>query len=93
MSRSSDGQGDENSAPESTHCEGLGSEPAFWPADKLPSDVTNIWTYGYKADVGEGVFRPDTGNSILYHHANDLEVELERLLDTDVSNPPVYPPF
>jgi hypothetical protein len=57
----------------------------FWPANELPKVVpqANIFTYGYNADVIEGVFCANNRNNIL-QHGNDLMVKLERSLDNEV---------
>lgn len=64
----------------------VGSGTSFWPADELPKIVpqANIYTYGYNADVIEGIFQENNKNSIL-QHGNDMMVRLERSIENDVS--------
>lgn len=73
------------SLQEITHDEDIRPGSNFWPADELPKIVprANIFTYGYNADVIEGIFCPNNYNSIL-QHGNDLMVELERSLENEV---------
>ena len=54
----------------------------YWPLDLLPTDVPDakIWTYGYDADVIEGMFRANNQNSVS-QHGRDLMVKLEREVD------------
>jgi hypothetical protein len=56
----------------------------FWPAEVLPSFVPDatIWSYGYNANLVEGVFAPNNRNSIR-QHGNDLMVKLTRSLSGD----------
>ncbi|KAJ5623316.1 hypothetical protein N7490_011921 [Penicillium lividum] len=56
----------------------------FWPKDSLPKVVprVNIFTYGYNADVIEGVFQSNNRNSVI-QHANDFMVKLGRDLEND----------
>ncbi|KAJ5455537.1 uncharacterized protein N7458_003801 [Penicillium daleae] len=82
-----DAELDKSPKLESSHNDGLASSHIFWPADELPEVVpqANIFTYGYNANVIEGVFCSNNRNSIL-HHGNDLMVKLERSLENDSSN-------
>ena len=59
------------------------SQSPFWPEEYLADDIpeARIWTYGYNADVIEGLFRPSNQNSIS-NHGRDLAVRFER----DVNN-------
>ena len=60
--------------------------PIYWPADMLPSLMPNakIWTYGYNAEVIEGMFQANNQNSIMKHGV-DLMAKVERILQDDVS--------
>ncbi|SPO02492.1 uncharacterized protein DNG_05165 [Cephalotrichum gorgonifer] len=51
----------------------------YWPLELLPTDVPDarIWTYGYDADVIEGVFGANNQNSIS-QHGRDLKEKLGR---------------
>lgn len=51
----------------------------FWPYTLLPADIRDarIWTYGYDADVVEGLFQANNQNSIS-KHGRDFAVKLER---------------
>jgi hypothetical protein len=42
-----------------------------------------VWTYGYNADVIEGLFEASNKNSIIQHR-NDLIAALERDIDNKV---------
>lgn len=66
--------------------------PFFGPQTELPRVVprANIFTYGYNADVIEGVFCSNNRNSIL-QHGNDLMVILERSLENDVRRLLIFP--
>lgn len=77
---------------EFAHGEDLHPNSLFWPADELPRVVprANIFTYGYNADVIEGVFCSNNRNSIL-QHGNDLMVILERSLENDVRRLLIFP--
>ncbi|KAK5994162.1 FAD-dependent monooxygenase prx3 [Cladobotryum mycophilum] len=56
----------------------------FWPEEFLATDIpeARIWTYGYNADVIEGVFQANNGNSIS-QHGRDLAVQFDREIDND----------
>ncbi|KAJ6161071.1 hypothetical protein N7470_004467 [Penicillium chermesinum] len=77
---------DANSPSHDTAAGKLGCEATFWPADELPKTVpqADIFTYGYNADVIEGIFQQNNKNSI-FQHGNDLMVRLERSIGNDVS--------
>ncbi|KAK1828992.1 hypothetical protein QBC39DRAFT_357763 [Podospora conica] len=55
------------------------STTIFWPQDFLAGDLpeARIWTYGYKADVIDGLFQTGKKNSIS-QHGRDLSVQIER---------------
>ncbi|KAK2594152.1 hypothetical protein QQS21_008151 [Conoideocrella luteorostrata] len=57
----------------------------FWPEDYLAEDVPNarIWTYGFDANVINGLFKPNNQNSIS-QHGQDLAVRFQRHLDNPV---------
>ncbi|KAI1128486.1 hypothetical protein F5Y10DRAFT_265123 [Nemania abortiva] len=54
----------------------------FWPQDYLLEDVpeAEVWTYGYNADVTEGLFQANNQNSVS-QHGRDLGFQLERAID------------
>lgn len=75
-------------ASSAMHFGGAKTQPLvnnFWPADELGKVVprANIFTYGYNADVIEGVFHSNNRNSIS-QHANDLMVTLELSLENEL---------
>ena len=51
----------------------------YWPYELLPTDIPDarIWTYGYNADVIDGVFRANNENSVS-QHGRDLKEKLGR---------------
>lgn len=51
----------------------------FWPQEFLTRDIpeARVWTYGYNADVIEGIFQSNNQNSIS-QHGQDLAVSFER---------------
>ena len=51
----------------------------FWPRDYLAQDLpqARVWTYGYNADVVQGVFQANNKNSVS-QHGRDLAVKFER---------------
>lgn len=57
----------------------------FWPGDSLVGYVPriNVFTYGYNAEIVQGVFQANNRNSI-FQHANDLMVKVERGLENTV---------
>lgn len=57
----------------------------FWPHEFLTEDIpeAQVWTYGYNADVIEGLFRANTKNSVS-QHGRDLAAKLEREIDNAV---------
>jgi hypothetical protein len=57
----------------------------FWPRDFLARDIPDarVWTYGYNADVIEGIFESNNQNSIS-QHGQDLAVCFEREIDNKV---------
>lgn len=58
----------------------------FWPEDYLLDDIpqARVWTYGYDADVIEGLFKANNKNSVS-QHGRDLAVRLEREIDDKVA--------
>ncbi|CAH0026249.1 unnamed protein product [Clonostachys rhizophaga] len=68
----------------STALSEAGGQPKpFWPEEFLTRDLPDarIWTYGYNADVIQGMFRAGNQNSIS-QHGRDLSAQFER----DVAN-------
>lgn len=57
----------------------------FWPQDLLTRDIpeARVWTYGYNADVIEGIFQSNNQNSIS-QHGQDLAVCFEREINNKV---------
>ncbi|KAJ6099088.1 hypothetical protein N7467_000623 [Penicillium canescens] len=51
----------------------------FWPQDFLTRDIpeARVWTYGYNADIIEGIFQSNNQNSIS-QHGQDLAVCFKR---------------
>ncbi|KAF4461891.1 kinesin light chain [Fusarium albosuccineum] len=62
--------------------EGLSLTKPFWPAEFLLEDIpeARVWTYGYNANVVEGVFQASSQNSVS-QHGGDLAVKFERVID------------
>lgn len=61
-----------------------GNQPKpFWPEEFLSRDLPDarIWTYGYNADVIQGMFQAGNRNSIS-QHGRDLSAQFER----DINN-------
>ncbi|VUC23865.1 unnamed protein product [Clonostachys rosea] len=54
----------------------------FWPEEFLARDLPDarIWTYGYNADVIQGMFQASNKNSIS-QHGRDLSAQVERDID------------
>lgn len=76
----------------STHSQGIEPricENIFWIEDFLPQDIPNarILTYGFNANVRDGLFQANNKNSIS-QHSRDLKAKLER----DLGNEVVYLP-
>ncbi|RYP65927.1 hypothetical protein DL771_008057 [Monosporascus sp. 5C6A] len=66
--------GRRHKTPESNKTETSSSlRSPFWPKEFLADDIpeARIWTYGYNADVIEGIFRASNKNSIS-NHGRDL---------------------
>ncbi|KAH7115658.1 hypothetical protein EDB81DRAFT_669134 [Dactylonectria macrodidyma] len=63
---------------------GAQSSDIFWPDRLLTQDIpkARIWTYGYNADVIEGMFRANNLNSVS-QHGRDLAVKLEREVENE----------
>ncbi|CAH0055113.1 unnamed protein product [Clonostachys solani] len=61
----------------------------FWPEEFLSRDLPDarIWTYGYNADVIQGMFQAGNQNSIS-QHGRDLSAHFER--DIDNKDPIVF---
>ena len=57
----------------------------FWPEEFLTNDIpeARVWTYGYNADVIEGIFRASNKNNIS-SHGRDLAVRFDRDVDNAV---------
>lgn len=64
------------------------SNNVFWPRDYLVDDLseTEVWTYGYNADVIGGLFQANNQNSVS-QHGQDLSVRLERSIENEASSP------
>jgi hypothetical protein len=64
------------------------SNNVFWPRDYLVDDFpeTEVWTYGYNADVIGGVFQANNQNSVS-QHGRDLAVKLERSIENEANSP------
>lgn len=58
----------------------------YWPLDLLSKSIPNakIFTYGYNADVIQGIFQAANENSIA-RHAQDLIDHLERNIQEEVA--------
>ncbi|KAI8651259.1 NB-ARC domain-containing protein [Fusarium keratoplasticum] len=61
----------------------------FWPDEFLAQDLreARVWTYGYNANVIEGLFQASNQNSVS-QHGRDLAARLER--DVDNEDPIVF---
>ena len=64
----------------------MSDQKIFWIKDFLPHDIRDarILTYGYDADVIDGLFQTNNQNSI-WRHGQDLKAKLERDLDDQVA--------
>ncbi|KAL9071165.1 MAG: hypothetical protein Q9157_005560 [Trypethelium eluteriae] len=64
------------------------SAKLFWPEELLPEDMpqARIWTYGYNADVINGLFQANNKNSVS-QHGRDLAVRVEREI---VNKDPIF---
>ncbi|CAH0003652.1 unnamed protein product [Clonostachys byssicola] len=74
----------------STSLSEAGNQPKpFWPEEFLTGDLPDarIWTYGYNADVIQGMFQAGNQNSIS-QHGRDLSAQFER--DIDNNDPVVF---
>ena len=58
----------------------------FWPRDYLAQDLpqARVWTYGYDAEVIDGVFQANNKNSVS-QHGRDLAIKFERDIDNEVT--------
>ncbi|KAI8711509.1 NB-ARC domain-containing protein [Fusarium sp. LHS14.1] len=56
----------------------------FWPDEFLAQDLreARVWTYGYNANVIEGLFQASNQNSVS-QHGRDLAVRFEREVDNE----------
>ena len=76
-----------NKTAEPNRTEPSSSRSPFWPEEYLANDIpeARIWTYGYNADVIEGIFRASNKNNIS-NHGRDLGVRFERDVDNEVGS-------
>lgn len=62
------------------------SQKLFWPKEYLTQDIpqARVWTYGYNADVIDGLLQANNKNSVS-QHGRDLAVRVEREIENEVA--------
>ncbi|KAJ9634903.1 hypothetical protein H2199_008767 [Coniosporium tulheliwenetii] len=60
------------------------SQKLFWPKEYLTQDIpqARVWTYGYNADVIDGLLQANNKNSVS-QHGRDLAVRVEREIENE----------